>query len=269
MTAPVFEFQWLPLDEISISKCNVRHTNPQLELSDLETSIRQIGLQQPVAVMRTEDKHRYELIIGQRRFQAAKQAGLQEIPALVFPHLTDQQATIRSFAENIHRLDLEYRDKMQVTMELLKELGSVDAVSKALGISPASVRNYIGYAAVPEAIKKLVDDDRLAATTALRVVRNIPDADKALEIAKQIVELPRAADRIHLIDVAADHPEEDTPGVQKIARQQRPLFESITIDVTPKVAQALEKACLSYESSREDIASNALEEWLDSKGFIG
>jgi ParB/RepB/Spo0J family partition protein len=218
--------------------------------------------------MRTEDEHRYELIIGQRRLLACKQAGLQEIPALVCPELTEQEATIRSFAENIHRLDLEYRDKMQVTMELLRELGSVDAVAKALGISPSAVRNYVGYAAVPDEIKKLVDEDRLAATTALRVIRSIPDAEKAIKIAEQIVELPRAADRKHLIEVAAEHPEEDTQGIQRIAKQQKRLFESITIHITPRVALALEKACLNYESSREEIASNALEEWLADKGFI-
>ena len=68
-----------------------------------------IIVQQPIVVVRREDK--YEVIIGQRRFEASKLAGKTTIPSVIRTIRNDNEAVIASFSENIHRLDLTYKDK--------------------------------------------------------------------------------------------------------------------------------------------------------------
>ena len=101
------------MDRIDVSMTNVRKTNLEKGLSELAKSIREIGVQQPVVVFKKGDG-RYDLIIGQRRYLACKHIGETEIPALI-THVKDRtDAMVKSFSENIHRLDLDYRDTVVV-----------------------------------------------------------------------------------------------------------------------------------------------------------
>lgn len=259
-----FDFYYLPLDKIDISISNVRKTNLEEGIDELANSIKEIGVQQPIVVSTKGD--RYELIIGQRRYLACKKIGKKEIPALITVIKNGTEATIVSFSENIHRLDLEYRDKMQVATELLSKLGSVNKVAESLGVSPQTVRSYIGYAAVPEPIKKMVDKGKLSASTATRITKNIPDEKQALKIAEKIKETPRSEDRRKIIDVAKENPKKAPEEIIKIAKSQK--FTKVTIYLTPRVANSLSQACDKYESGPKDITTEALEEWLNKRGFL-
>jgi ParB family chromosome partitioning protein len=258
------KFEYLPLDKIDISISNVRKTNLKEGINELANSIKKIGVQQPIVV--STKGERYELIIGQRRYLACKKIGKKEIPALVAVIKNKTEATIVSFSENIHRLDLEYRDKMQVAIELKSKLGSVNKVAEHLGVSPQTVKNYIGYAAVPELIKNMVDKGKLSASTATRITKNIPDEKQALKIAEKIKEIPRSEDRRKIIDIAKENPKKAPGEIVKIAKSQN--FGKVTIDLTPRVANALSQACHKYKSDPEDITSEALEEWLNKRGFL-
>jgi len=261
------EFDYLPLDKIDISISNVRKTNLKEGIDELANSIKEIGVQQPIVVLTKGDKgDRYELIIGQRRYLACKKIGKKEIPALIAVIKNKTEATIVSFSENIHRLDLEYRDKMQVAIELLSKLGSINKVAEHLGVSPQTVKNYIGYAAVPEPIKDMVGKGKLSVETATRIIKNIPDEKQALKIAEKIKEIPRNEDRRKIIDVAKENPKKAPDEIVKIAKSKN--FGKVTIDLTPRVANALSQACHKYRSDPEDITSEALEEWLNKKGFL-
>jgi len=254
----------LPLDEIDISISNVRKSNLEEGIEELANSIRKIGVQQPIVVFRKGD--RYELIIGQRRYLACKKIGKIKIPALITAIKNKTEATIVSFSENIHRLDLEYRDKMQVAIELLNKLGSINKVAEYLGISSQTVRNYTGYAGVPEPIKKMVEGKKLSATTATYITKNILDEKQALEIAEKIKEIPRSEERRKIINVAKENPMKTPEEIVKIVNGQK--FKKITIDLTQRVANALSQACYKYESDAKDITSEALEEWLNRRGFL-
>lgn len=260
------KFEYLPLDKIDISLSNVRKSNPEEGLKELASSIKEIGVQQPVVVCQ-KDVDRYELIIGQRRYLACKRLGLKEIPALITTLKDETDATIKSFSENIHRLDLEYRDKMQVAIELRNKFGSVDKVAEHLGVSPQTVKNYLGYAAVPEPIKKMVDERRLSASTARRVVKEIPDEEQAVRIAAKIKEIPRSEDRIAMIDIAHENPYKSVVEILKIVKE-RSIMRKITIHVKQRIYEALIQASKEYQSDKEDVAKEALEEWLKKRGFI-
>ena len=254
----------LPLDKIDISESNVRKTDPEKGIEELAKSIEKIGLQQPILVFKKGD--RYELIIGQRRYLAFKKLGRKDIPALITDVKDKTEATIASFSENIHRLDLRYRDKMDVSVTLFNKLGSIDEVANRLGVTPQTVRNYLGYTIVPEPAKKMVDEGRFSASTAIRIARNIPDEELAVKIAERIIEEPRSEDRRNIIDAARENPDKKLGEIAKIAGKMK--FRKITIHLTPRVAEALEKAVREYGSNSKDIAVEAMEVWLKTKGFL-
>lgn len=256
-------FKYLSLDEIDISISNVRKTRLEEGIEELADSIKEIGVQQPVVVLPKEN-NRYKLIIGQRRYLACKKLRLKEIPALITTVKDETDATIKSFSENIHRLDLKYRDKMQAAIELLNTLHSIDKVAKRLGVTSQTVRNYLGYSAVPEPIKEMVDKGKLNPTTALRIWRKIPDETQAIKIAKKIQEIPRSETRGRIIDVARENPNKSLEEIVNIVKGLR----KITIHVTQNIYNALNNASKEYESTREDIIIDVIEEWLKKKDLL-
>lgn len=261
----ILRFEYLPLDKIDISISNVRKANLQEGLDELAKSIKEIGVQQPVVVLKKPGE-RFELIIGQRRYLACDKLGLREIPALITKVKNETEAVIMSFSENIHRLDLEYHDKMQVAVELLNKLHSVDRVAESLGVSAQTVRNYLGFSAVSEPIKKMVGEKKLSASTAIRIAKNIPDEEKALKIAEKIRETPRSEQREAIIDIARESPSKSPDEIVKIAKECAQM--RITIHVTQRVYEALIHASKEYQSDKEDVVKEALEDWLKRRGFV-
>ena len=112
----------------------------------------------------------------------------------------------------------------------------------------------------------MVDEGKLSASTATRITKNIQDKEQAVKIAEKIKETPRSEDRRKIIDVAKENPKKTSKEIIKIAKEQK--FREVTIDLTPRAADALSQACQEYKSDAEDIATEALEEWLNKRGFL-
>jgi hypothetical protein len=140
-------------------------------------------------------------------------------------------------------------------------------VADRLGVSTQTVKNYLGYAAVPDAIRQMVDDGKLGATTALEIVQKIEDDQKAIEIAKGIQELPRSVDRGYLIDSIKE--DRRKPVAVAIAEAKRhSKMKAITIHLTQNVYDAVVKAANKYNLEKESVVRDAVEEWLMAKGFM-
>lgn len=265
------EFKKLPLDKIDISVSNVRKSKLEEGIDELANSIKEIELQQPIVVFQKKDG-RYDLLIGQRRVLAFKKLGRKEIPSLITYPQNDTDAMIISFSENIHRLDLKWRDKMAVATELLSKLKKVDKVALCLGVQPQTVRNWLGYSDVPESLKRKVDSKTLSASTAKYIWKNIQDEKKALEIAEKIIEtVPRSEDRVKIVEIAKENPQLSIEDVLKKQKNQK--YKQVSIDLTPRMSEALEKAVEQFKSDdkfidEKYITLDALEEWLKSRGFL-
>lgn len=264
LMAGKLRYEELPIASIEVSPTNVRKEDVEEGLDELAQSIKEIGLQQPIVVCR--DGAKYKLIIGQRRYLACKKLGMTEIPALIRHISDDTEATIISFSENIHRIELGYGDKMRVAIQLLSKLKSVSKVAAAIGVSQQTVRNYLGYAGVPDGLKDLVDRGRISAQTAMAIAKSIPDEQKAVKIAEKVREIPTTERRRRLIEIAKENPARSVPEIVKLAKRQK--FGQVTLDLAPRLAEALESACREYKGEPTDIATEALEEWLSKRGFL-
>jgi len=257
-------FDYIPLDKIFISDLNVRKVHVREDINELADSIRKIGIQQPIVVFEKGDK--YGLLIGQRRYLACELIGLNEIPAIITLIQNDTDGILKSFSENIHRLQLDYQDKMKVATELLTKLGSIREVAYALGVSKVTVRNYLGYAAVPDELKQMVSEGKISAVTAAEISRNIEDEKEAIEIAKKVIEAPRGDPRRVILETMKENPDKNASEIANLASRQR--LRKIILHITPKVSNALDLACRDFKSTPSDIASDALEEWLINQGFL-
>ena len=97
------QIRYIPLADLDISEFNVRRREITADLDDLAKSLSDVGMYQPIVVAPKEN-NRYTILIGQRRYLAAKQLKWDLIPALVFPKQLERvKATILSFSENIQR----------------------------------------------------------------------------------------------------------------------------------------------------------------------
>src|SRR5208337_4545564 len=155
--------------------------------------------------------------------------------------------------------------KVEVALMLLNELGTVDAVAKKLQVSPTSVRNYLGWAGVPEPIKEMVETGKLSRPVATRIAKANDDPNKAVAIAQLVKEEPRRKTRAAIIQTNIENPtytpqqvREEAPNIQ---------FKHVTIDLSNKAATALQGASEKYEMTPKEIATQAVIDYLRNEGF--
>ncbi len=142
-TAPSGDaLQTIPIDRLRPGKYQPRTRMDETSLAELADSIRQQGVMQPILVRPVEGSG-FEIIAGERRWRAAQQAGLREVPALVKP-VPDNAALALALIENIQRENLNPLEEAQGLARLVSEFGLThDAAAKAVGRSRAAVTNLL------------------------------------------------------------------------------------------------------------------------------
>ena len=132
-------------------------------LAELAASIREIGVLQPVLVRPGADDGTYELIAGERRWRAARRAGLAVIPAIV--RTTDDLGSVeRALVENLHRQDLTALEEASAYQQLVEDFSLThEQVASRVGKSRSAVTNTLRLLSLPAAIQALLADGRLSA----------------------------------------------------------------------------------------------------------
>lgn len=169
----------LPLAEIDLSQHNVRKNLIDGEvdsgIADLANSIEKQGLLSPITVFRKENG-RYAVIAGQRRLLAMKHLGRQSIDAVVRETMSDGEATAISLVENVHRADMNPRDKATAFKVLLDRFGSMHAVSKETGVSALTIKKYIQLLDLaPELQERLAAGESTATTAMAKLAQTVSD----------------------------------------------------------------------------------------------
>jgi ParB family transcriptional regulator, chromosome partitioning protein len=142
----------IAVDRVRPGKYQPRSRMDEASLAELADSIREQGVMQPILV-RPVDGARFEIIAGERRWRAAEQAGLTEIPALVRA-VPDNAALALALIENIQREDLNPLEEAQGLSRLIEEFGLThDAAAKAVGRSRSAVSNLLRLIALPKPVQ--------------------------------------------------------------------------------------------------------------------
>ncbi len=153
------------------------------ELEELAASIRSSGVLQPLLVRQLEPK-RYEIIAGERRWRAAKMAGLDEIPVIV-KELTDKQMLELALIENVQRTDLSAIEEGAGYKRLADEFGYThEQLAAAIGRSRPHIANCIRLLALPPKVQQYVQSNKLSAGHA-RALITAPDP---VRIAEKVIQ---------------------------------------------------------------------------------
>lgn len=154
-------------------------------IDELADSISQYGIISPLLVQK-KDQY-YEIVAGERRWRAAKKAGLKEVPVII-KNLSDREAVEISLIENIQREDLNPMEEARAYERLVKEYGlSQEEVSKKVSRSRSAVTNSMRLLKLQPSVQKMVEDGRLSEGHA-RTIVSIEDPVLQNEVAEQVIE---------------------------------------------------------------------------------
>jgi ParB family transcriptional regulator, chromosome partitioning protein len=157
-------------------------------MSSLTASIKELGILQPVLVRQigSEAADEYELIAGERRWRAARRAGLQSIPVLV-QTANETHSLEQALVENLHRQDLNVLEEAAAYQQLIEEFGYThDQVATRVGKSRTAVTNILRLLQLPTAVQRLLSDDQISAGHG-RALLGTPDRGYQEMLAKSIV----------------------------------------------------------------------------------
>lgn len=175
----------LPVSSIQPNRHQPRTVFDEAGLTSLVDSIRELGVLQPVLVRPGEREGDYELIAGERRWRAARRAGLTTIPAVVRP-LEDMGSLEQAVVENLHRADLNPLEEAAAYQQLIDDFGlTQEQAAKRVGKSRSSVANLLRLFQLPPAVQRLISEGSLSAGHA-KALLTTPDRAFQEALAKRI-----------------------------------------------------------------------------------
>ncbi|WP_031466643.1 ParB/RepB/Spo0J family partition protein [Sciscionella sediminilitoris] len=178
-------YREVPIDAITTNPKQPRQVFDEEALTELSHSIREFGLLQPI-VLRTLPDEKFELVMGERRWRAAKQAGLDTLPAIV--RGTADDAMLRdALLENIHRVQLNPLEEAAAYQQLLDEFDVThDQLASRIGRSRPVISNTIRLLKLPLPVQRRVAAGVLSAGHA-RALLSLEDPDIVDDLAARIV----------------------------------------------------------------------------------
>ena len=219
----------VPVDAVHPNARQPRRRFDAEETAGLAESIRAQGVLQPV-VVRPRAAGGYELIAGERRWRAAREAGVATVPALV-RSADDRDTLLLALVENVAREDLSPLEEARAYATLVDEFElSLGEVAARVGRSKPAVSNRIRLLELPEDVLEMVDDGRLTEGHA-RAVLAVPDHEERRALARRIVRdglSVRAAERAAREAGARRRPRRRTPADPELTARARDAVKELT-----------------------------------------
>lgn len=179
------EVQHLRIDAVVPNRYQPRQTFSPQELTELAASLKQSGLLQPVLVRRKGDGM-YELISGERRWRAARQAGMETIQAVV-RNCSDEETILFALVENLQREDLNPMEMAHAYQRMMSEFGlTQDIIAQRVGCERSSIANIVRLLNLPIEVQQLIESDQLSAGHA-KVILGLASPAEQLRVAHLVV----------------------------------------------------------------------------------
>lgn len=277
--------------KLFVGESNVRKSVG--DITELKLSIQEKGILEPLLVRPL--KNRFEIVVGSRRYEAAKALGLKTVPVIIRP-MSDTEALSLSLVENIQRNDLELEEEAEGILKLMKldpkHFANAKAVAKVLGRSESSIRELLDAyeltfklrekgmnihttrapsdeqrkraEAIPLKHTELVA--RALKTAEVRKLSSREFDRKVPEIMRAIAPL-REEDARKVVDRFKMFPEKTVETIKEEALAKQ-TGVSIKVYFAPRIGRALNQAAEERDISEEELVSIAVEEWLVSKGYL-
>lgn len=242
----------VPIDKINPNPNQPRtHFNETL-LNELADSIRENGVLQPLLV-RKKGKG-YEIIAGERRYQASKIAGLEELPVIV-KEVDDQKMLELALIENLQRSDLNPIEEAKGYRQLIKASGMTqEALSKAVSKSRSSITNSLRLLDLPEPVQQYLFDGRLTAGHA-RAILAVPYEEQRVKLADKVVAeglSVRATENLAPLFSVGETPRTPRPVMpQSYKRAARVLRQALNTNVKVKSSRGKNKIEIEFKDEEE------------------
>ena len=238
----------LPIESIQPSPFQARMNFNEQELAGLAASIRENGLLQPIAVRPKKVGPGYIIIAGERRWRAARLAGLGEVPVII-KDVTDEQAAALALIENLQREDLDPIEVAEGCRQLIDKYGlTQESAAKKLGKSRSAVTNSLRLLALPEDVRRMVSGGKLSFGHA-KVLLGLPNEDLMRQAAAEV-----AAQNLNVRQTEAL--------CKKLTKPARPPKEKDDNFTRPKRAVEVEAAL------KEVTGSEVHVDYKDGKGSL-
>ncbi|MBV6698768.1 ParB/RepB/Spo0J family partition protein [Kitasatospora aureofaciens] len=210
-------FAELPLDAITPNPRQPREVFDEDKLAELVASIKEVGLLQPV-VVRQIGAERFELIMGERRWRASREAGLERIPAIVRA-TEDDKLLLDALLENLHRAELNPLEEAAAYDQLLRDFSCThEELADRIGRSRSHVSNTLRLLKLSPGVQSRVAAGVLTAGHA-RALLGVPDGERQAQLAKRIVAeglSVRTTEEIVAIMDQEEKPKRQTPKAGKL-----------------------------------------------------
>src|SRR5687768_17440585 len=165
----------VPLDQIKANPYQPRQIFDETGLGELSRSIQEHGILQPVILKRT-GMDSYELVAGERRFRAARQAGLQSIPAVVREYQPSQMLEV-ALIENLQREDINAVDAAHAYQRLRTEFGlTQEEIARRVGKAQSTIANTLRLLALPDEVLASVQRGEITEGHARAILQARPEA---------------------------------------------------------------------------------------------
>jgi ParB family chromosome partitioning protein len=214
----------IDMDQIELNPFQPRKNFDEEALHELASSIRVIGIIQPITV-RELNGNKYQLITGERRYKAARMAGLTAIPAYV-RKANDQNMLEMSLVENIQREDLDSIEVAISYQRLIEECSlTQENLSERVGKKRSTITNYLRLLKLPAEIQ-LGIRDKIISMGHARAVINIPDPETQIEIYRDILKNDLSVRKVEEIVRKISNASENPPQTKQI-EVSRKEYESL------------------------------------------
>ena len=200
----------LPISQVEPGLNQPRKRFEKGALDDLAESIRIHGIIQPLTVRRLASGY-YQIIAGERRWRAAKAAGLEEVPAVII-EADDRKVMELGLIENLQREDLNPAEEARGYRTLMEEYGlTQEEVAQQMGKSRPAVANALRLLALPGEVMDLVEEGALSAGHA-RAILGAPTASLQKEAARRVIAQQLSVRQTEALVKALQREKKETPG---------------------------------------------------------